>query len=244
MNSSKNATDCQTEVIFSVYAIWCNKTNMYYVGVTSQQPVYKRIRQHKRGKQFVDRELKQIGWEQCDWWIVEANVPSTLISECEQKWVAFFDCVYPKGYNKTCGGISKIIVSDDAREKLRQKALARDMSGERNPHYGHKQSDEVKAAQSARMKGENNPMYGKPPTNKGVPWSAELTANLSAKRMGSNNGFYGKHHTEEAKEKIRQAKLGKPGSRKGAHHTEETKAKLREKALARHAAKKAAQMTP
>lgn len=244
MNSNKNAGSCQTEVVFSVYVIWCNKTNMHYVGVTSQQPAYKRIREHKRGKkQFVDKEIKSIGgWEgNCDWWIVEENVPSNLISACEQKWVAFFDCVYPKGYNKTCGGISKIVMSDDAREKLRQKALARDVSGERNPMYGRHHTDEAKAAISAKLSGENSPMYGKSPTNKGVPWTDEQKANLSAKRMGANNSFFGKHHTDETKEKIRQAKLGKPGNRKGAHHTEETKAILREKALARHAAKRAAQ---
>ena len=251
VDNNKNESECQTAE-FSVYVLWCSKTDKSYVGVTRQR-VARRIRQHRRGKQFVDTEIQRIGWEHWDWWVVENHVPASLISDCEQKWVAFFDCVVPKGYNKTCGGISKIIVTDDTREKIRQNALARDMSGEKNPHYGKHHTEEARAAISAKLSGENSPWYGKPPANKGVPWTEEQKANLSAVRMGEKNGFYGKHHTEEAKERNRQAHLGKSGIRGknhymyGKHHSEETKAKMRAKALARAAAKRAAkeaQMTP
>ena len=231
-DDSKNSTTCQTPVYFSVYVLWCSKTDMHYVGVTRQR-VTTRIRQHKRGKQFVDREIQRIGWEHWDWWVVESHVPSNLISKCEQRWVAFFDCVFPKGYNKTCGGISKIIVTDETREKIRQNALARDMSGEKNPHYGKHHTDEARAAISAKLSGENSPRYGKPPANKGVPWTEEQKANLSAAVSGEKNGFFGKHHTEEAKEKNRQAHLGKPSWNKGIPMSESTKAKLRKKALER-----------
>lgn len=234
MNDNKNEAACQI-VMFSVYVLWCSKTDMHYVGVTGQD-VHKRIRQHKKGKkQFIDKEIKRVGWEgNWDWWTVEEHVPADQISECEQKWVDYFSCVYPKGYNKTYGGIGNLTVSDDTRGKQRQNALARNMSGENNPHYGKKHTEETKAAQSAKMKGENNPMYGKSPANKGVPWTEEQKAAQSTRTKGEKNGFYGKQHTEEAKEKNRQAHLGKPSPRKGAHHTEEAKAILREKALARN----------
>ena len=247
MHDNKNQETCQTVPLFAVYVIWCRITAMYYVGVTRQK-VTRRIRQHKRGKQqFIDKEIQRLGWEgNYDWWIVEEHVPADQISDCEQKWVGIFDCVFPHGYNKTCGGISKLTVSDETREIIRQRALERDMSGEKNPHYGKKHTDEVKAAQSARMKGKNNPMYGKSPANKGVPHTDEEKANLSAKSKGENNGFYGKHHTTEAKEKNRQAHLGKSAVQGekhymyGKHHKPETIAKMREKALAREAAKRAA----
>ena len=246
MNTNKNVADCQTVPLFSVYVMWCHKTNMHYVGVTRQK-VAKRIRDHKKGTQFVDKQIKASGWEgNWDWWVVEENVPPELISKREQFWVAFFDCVYPKGYNKTCGGISKLTVSDDTRAKNRQRALERDMRGERNPHYGKKHTEEVKSTHAARMQGKNNPMYGKSPTNKGVPWTEERKAEMSVRNSGENNPFYGKHHTEEAKERNRQAHLGKPAVRGekhymyGKHHSEKTKAKMREKALAREAAKRAA----
>ena len=241
MNTSKKSSDCQTVPLFAVYVIWCRITDMHYVGVTKQK-VIRRIRQHKKGKpQFVDREIKRLGWDgNWDWWVVEDHVPADQISDCEQKWVGVFDCVFPKGYNKTCGGISKLTVSDDTREIIRQNALARDMSGENNPNFGKKHTDEAKEAmRQARL--------GKPSANKGVPMSEEQKAVLREKALerdlsGENNPFFGKKHTEEAKEKNRQAHLGKPNARKGKHHTEKAKAILREKALARNAAKRAAKV--
>ena len=328
MHDNKKDSECQTVPLFAVYVIWCRCTNQFYVGVTRQK-VAKRIRQHKKDKeQFIDKEIKKVGWEgNWDWWTVEENVPSTLITEREQYWVSFFNSVFPNGYNKTRGGVGETIVSEDTRkqmreshlgkklapftdehranlskalsgenhpnygkparnrgvpcpeevkdkirkkktgvkrpdqsermkgennpnfgkpmpeetkEKLRAKALERDMSGENNPHYGKHHTDEAKAAISAKMSGENNPMYGKSPANKGVPHTDEEKAKISAAVSGEKNGFFGKHHTEEAKEKNRQAHLGKPSPRKGKKHTEESKALMREKALARHAAKRAA----
>ena len=83
-------------------------------------------------------------------------------------------------------------------------------------------------------------MYGKSPANKGKTASLETKTRLSAIRTGEKNPFYGKHHTEEAKERNRQAHLGKPAWNKGVPCSEEAKAILREKALARAAAKRAA----
>lgn len=193
MNDSKNQSESQTLPLFSVYVIWCSKTNMHYIGITKQK-VRRRIRQHRRGKrQLIDREIQKLGWEgNFDWWLVEEHIPADQISEREQYWVATFDSVYPNGYNKTCGGISKLTVSDDTREILRQNALARDLSGENNP-------------------------------------------------------FFGKHHTEESKEKNRQAQLGRTPWNKGKKMTEEQKAKMRAKRAAKAVAKEnlaAANSTP
>ena len=250
-DNSKTPPDCQT-IVFAVYVIWCRPTNKFYVGVTSKKP-YTRIRQHKHGKrQLLDKEIQRIGWDgNWDWWVVEENIPSDQISDREQKWVKFFGSVFPNGYNRTCGGISKIIVTEATRAKISKLARERDLRGERNPNYGKHHTAEVRAAQSARMSGKNSPMYGRPPANKGVPHTEEQKAKISAATKGEKNPFYGKHHTEEAKERNRQAHLGKPVIRGekhymyGKHHSEETKAKMREKALAREAAKRAAaQMTP
>lgn len=338
MNTSKNNFDCQTPIFFDVYVIWCRCTNKFYVGVTGQESVHMRIRQHKKGKkQFIDKQIQELGWEEnFDYWVVEEQIPSELISDCEQKWVKFFDCVYPKGYNKTIGGIkhfkhsketcdqignshrgkkrapftdehkanlSKALsgeknpnygkptwnkgipcpeeakdkirkkltgrkrpdqsermkgennpnfgkpMPEETKNKLREKARARNVSGENNPMYGKHHTDEAKAAQSAKMKGENNPMYGKSPANKGVPLTEERKAEMSVRNTGEKNPFYGKHHTDEAKERNRQAHLGKPLSEahkaklRGRKHTEEELAKMREKALAREARKRAAKAT-
>lgn len=77
-----------------------------------------------------------------------------------------------------------------------------DISGERNPMYGKHWSDEERAAIGARSKAmwdahperknelsiamscENNPMYGRPPVNKGVPMSDEQKEKIRAANVG------------------------------------------------------------
>ena len=224
MNDSKNETNCQSTITFAVYVIWCMPTEKFYVGVTRQKKVYTRIREHKRGKQFVDIELQKAGWENCDWWVVQENVPANLISDCEQRWVAFFDCVYPKGYNKTCGGISKIIVTDETRAKISKAALERDMSGENNPMYGKTHSPETRAKISETRKAENlsdETRAKLSATQKGKTLSAETRAKISEANKGEKNHFYGKRHTEETKAKISKANSGK-------HPSDETRAKMSE----------------
>ncbi len=54
----------------------------------------------------------------------------------------------------------------------------------------------------------------------------DYRANQIARLTGENNPFYGKHHTEEAKEKNRQAHLGENNSCYGKHLSEETKKKI------------------
>ena len=331
MNTNKNSSDCQTPTFFDVYVIWCRCTNKFYVGVTHQE-VHIRIRQHKKGKkQFVDKEIRKSGgWEDGEWdyWIIEENVSTNLITEREQHYVAFFNSVYPNGYNKTIGGIKHFEHSEKTRkqmiksqtgkkrapftdehkanlskslsgekhpnygkparnkgipcpeevkdkirkkltgrkrpnqsermkgennpnfgkpmpaetkEKLRQKALERDVSGENNPHYGKHHTDEIKEIiRQSRL--------GKPAWNKGIPFSDEQKSNLREKALardtsGEKNPFYGKHHTEESKERNRQAHLGKLAWNKGVPCSEKTQALMREKALVRHAAKRAAKAT-
>lgn len=110
MNTSKKDSECQMVPLFVVYVIWCSKTNMHYIGVTGQE-VWERIRQHKRDKkQFVDREIQHVGWENFDWWIVEGQ--------------------------ETHGGIGDTIMSEDTLAKMRKGALERDIRGEKHPFYG------------------------------------------------------------------------------------------------------------
>ena len=196
-DNSKTTADCQT-LVFVVYVIWCRQTNMHYVGVTSKKP-YMRIRQHKYDKrQFIDKEIQRIGWEgNFDWWIVEENVPLNLINEREQHWVAFFDSVYPNGYNKTHGGIGNFTLSNDTRTKI---AIA--VSGEKNHFYGKHHTDEAKAAMSAKLSGENGPNYGK-------HLSDETRAKIAIAVSGEKNPNY-----------------GKPSPFKGKKHTKETLAKM------------------
>lgn len=48
------------------------------------------------------------------------------------------------------------------------------------------------------------------------------------RKCGEEHWNYGRHHSDEAKQKMRKAKLGKPSPRKGCQLSEETKEKLRQ----------------
>ncbi|MBQ7493870.1 MAG: GIY-YIG nuclease family protein [Selenomonadaceae bacterium] len=249
MNHSKKDVKSQTPPLFSVYVIWCRQTNMHYVGVTGQESVYKRIRQHRRGKQFVDKEIKRIGWEgNWDYWVVEENVPSNRITEREQYWVGVFNSVFPHGYNKTIGGIKHF-----KHSKKTCKQMGKSHLGKKRAPF----TDEHKANLSKSRTGEKNPNYGKPARNRGVPCPEEAKSKIrkkltgrkrpdqSERMKGENNPNFGKPMPEETKAKLREKALTRDVSSEnnpmyGKHHTEEAIAKIRAKALARYAAKRAA----
>ena len=230
MNDSKKVSVCQMQSVFCVYVIWCRVTDKFYVGVTKQR-ITVRIRQHRRGKQFIDREIQRIGWEgNFDWWVVEENISADIITEREQYWVKFFDSVYQNGYNRTIGGISQTYLTEETRKKMSNSHI-----GKSPPPF----SAEHRANLSKAMSGENHPMYGKPAWNRGIPCTDEAKGKISAtltgrkrpdqsERMkGENHPMYGKHLSDETKAKLSESKRGKIPWNKGIPHTEEAKAKMR-----------------
>lgn len=102
-------------------------------------------------------------------------------------------------------------------------------------HYGCHSSDTFKGKKNPKSggnKGKDNPMYGR-------EFSLAHRKNLSIARKevvssGIICGMKGKHHSEETKEKLRLAALGKKnywygtkGPMYGRRHTEEAKEKIR-----------------
>ncbi|WP_443023325.1 NUMOD3 domain-containing DNA-binding protein [Shigella flexneri] len=82
--------------------------------------------------------------------------------------------------------------------------------GENHPFYGRKHTPESRAKMSASRMGEKNHRYGKPSAMKGKKiTNPEILAKLSAASRGENNPRYGKPVSEETREKIRKAHLGR-----------------------------------
>ena len=138
--------------------------------------------------------------------------------------------------------------SEETKEIMRQK------------HLGKHHTEETKAQMSADRTGEKHPFYGKKHSeetiekmrqahlgnsaHKGKHHSEKTKAILREKALerdvsGEKNPFFGKQHTDEAKEKNRQAHLGRIPWNKGITLSEEAKAQIRAKRAA-----KEAQMTP
>lgn len=72
-----------------------------------------------------------------------------------------------------------------------KKSISISISGENNPNYGKRLSQEEREAQSKRMSGQNNPMYGK-------HHSEETKDKLRKSRLGKKMPY-------EVKDKIREA---------------------------------------
>ena len=98
------------------------------------------------------------------------------------------------------------IICKDSIEKMRKKLTGRNLSEEHKLHI--KQS-------CKKFIGDANP--AKRP---------EVREKISNAVSGSKNGMYGKHHTDKAREAIRQARLGKSPANKGVPMGEETKLKI------------------
>ena len=98
-----------------------------------------------------------------------------------------------------------------------RKQLSEKMKGTGNPNYGNHWTREMRERASAFFKEfySKHDSYQKGKTFEeifGEERAKELKQKMSErsrKLIGEKNGFYGKHHTSEAKEKMRNARLGK-----------------------------------
>ncbi len=177
-----------------------------YVGKT--QSLNERKRSHFgdacRGSSFYfHRALQKHGIGNFDWQVIDQAETEQELNEKEKYWIKFYKSFDPQfGYNLTMGG-DGVVPNEETRQKMR--ANHKGMKGKNH-------SNEMRFEMSKTRIGKGNPMYGH-------HLSEEKKKNLSVKNLGTRNPFYGKHHNIDAKEKNRQAHLGRIVS-------EETKRKI------------------
>lgn len=98
-------------------------------------------------------------------------------------------------------------------------AFSKNMSGENNPFYGKRHSEETREKMRnnhADISGKNHPnygtsRYGKDNPNYGNRYSEETRRQISenhADMSGEHNPMYGKKHSENTRIKMRNAKIG------------------------------------
>ena len=169
-----------------------------YVGITSNF-VKKRWRNGYGYSENlpIGRAIRKYGWENFEHEIVADNLDEDDAKKMEQELIKSFNTTDDRyGYNVTAGGdgIRGFKHSEASRAKLSEKARQLERSGERNPNYGHKWSEEQRKEASITHKREN--------------LSSETLKKMSenaSKRIGELNSFYGKHHTEQTKQIISKA---------------------------------------
>lgn len=177
-------------------------SNKRYIGITSISPPEDRWKNGHgyRHNEYFSRAIDKYGWENFQHQIIANDLTEDEAIEMEISLISEYNTTdINYGYNLTSGGEVGKIYSKEAREKMSKNHA--DVSGENNPRYGIRVSQETrdKISQSliGKLSGDKHPLYGKGHTDE----SKQKMSQSMKERMSipENVPFYGRHHTEETK---------------------------------------------
>jgi group I intron endonuclease len=168
--------------VCGIYSITNTINDKIYIGQSIH--CYKRFTEHKYNLNrcgAIYLAFKKYGIEKFQLNIVKECELDEL-NNLEQYYIIFFNTLSPNGYNLNTGGGVNTVVCEETRRKMSES-----QSGEKNPMYGKKMSDETKE----KIRQAN---------------IGRVLSDESKNKIGKANS--GKKHTEETKEKNRQGHLG------------------------------------
>lgn len=153
--------------------------------------------------------IKKYGWDNFEHEVIANNLTAEEADNFERLLIVKLDTMNPdKGYNLEPGGTKNKTLSENTRKKISESHM-----GEKNPMYG------------VRLIGEKNGMYGKHLSN-------EHKEKIRNANIGEKNANYGKKLSDEQKQKISQSMIGKYSGENSPmyekRHTEESKQKMRD----------------
>lgn len=188
---------------------YTSPSGKHYIGQTND--IVRRKSQHKKtnGCPCFKAAVDKYGFENFKFDILEENLTVEEANIKEEYYINEYNSLAPNGYNLHTGGLNHSI-SEITRERLRNA-----LSGENNPNFGKRHSEETKAKIGLSSKYRKSSMLGRTHTT-------EAKNKMS---LSSTNKF----HTEETKLKIKKATTGENHPLFGKHHNESTKLKLQEK---------------
>lgn len=146
--------------ISGIYSIINQINGKRYIG--QAYSLYNRCNNHrnyKSGAPKLNSAIQKYGIENFQFVILE-ECPKELLNEREEYWILFYDTLNPdKGYNLIQRqDIKRIPCSQETKKKISQKfkeLFPEGRSGEKNPFYGKKHSQESKDAVSKTKKTQN-----------------------------------------------------------------------------------------
>lgn len=172
-----------------IYKITNKITNKNYIGKSKdiEKRIKTHINSVSKRKTTLYSAIQSYGWENFEWNIIELCSENEL-NDKEIYWINYYNSMSPNGYNMKNGGDGGItseislkiwerrrengtdIMSEEQKEKIKSNSRvwtdeekikkSEEMSGEKNPFYGKKHSEETKRKLSESHK-------NKIPWNKG-----------------------------------------------------------------------------
>lgn len=215
--------------MIGIYSIKCKQVNKMYIG--SSKEIFKRFKRHKKDLEnnkhhciYLQRAYNKYGKESFYFEIIEETLLEEL-RDVEQMYLDCLDFKFLFNISKSSTGgdlISNHPLNNEYRilqsklvserhAKLTKAELKEKFGqlGNLNGMYGKNHTEETKFILSKKAKeyykNNPNPMLGKTLSKE----AREKISLASSKRIGDKNSFYGKRHTEETKNKLRLANLGK-----------------------------------
>lgn len=181
--------------MYTVYKHTCPNGKVY-IGIT-QQNIELRWRNSGQGYigQRFYRAILKYGWDNIKHEILFTDLTKEEACQKEIELIIEYRSNNPKyGYNGSLGGEGFLGVEpwnkgghiyEETKEKLRRA------------NYGKKASEETRKKMSEKLRGNQNA--------KGNKLSEETKRKMSDAQRGEKNSFYGKHHSDETRQKLKDA---------------------------------------
>lgn len=214
-------------------------SSLFHIYIGQSVDIDRRLNEHKAGRNSnknLCASIAQFGWDTHKVEVLELCDKSEL-NDKEKHYVDLYKSFATvHGLNSTKGGRSRPIMTEETKRKIGDKSRGRKLSanqiqGIKERNTGRIMSEEQKKMISETLKGrvftdEHKRKIGD--KHKGRKHSEEFKKNVSERRKGcklseekrkewsknrtgKNNNFFGKTHSEEAKQKMREARaLRKP----------------------------------